>query len=82
MKKGTFIILALVLVVLLGLYIRAGMKQKQPEPEQTSGPPTPHETTGTYSDCLNCHGSIIPSHDERFGAGNYDNCLSCHQPTQ
>ncbi|NLP37685.1 MAG: hypothetical protein GX357_08545 [Firmicutes bacterium] len=82
MKRGTFIILALVLVVLVGLYVKAGMDRAKPDTQQTAGPPTPHDTTGAYSDCLNCHGNIISSHDEHFGEGNYDDCLSCHRTTQ
>lgn len=80
MKRGTFIILALALVLLLGLYLRFGLERENPETRQAAAPTTPHKTTGEYGDCLNCHGSIVPSHDERFGAGNYDDCLSCHRP--
>jgi cytochrome c553 len=77
MNRMTFVILSLVLMGLVGFYVRAGLEQ--PEPAQR-GPATPanHDITGAHANCLGCHGNITASHDERFGAGGYSDCLSCH----
>lgn len=78
MKPITFIILTIAIMALVGFYVRAGNDKTYP-PQAVNGPATPHEITGEYTNCLNCHSDITASHDERFGAGNYSECLSCHK---
>ncbi|HHX74046.1 MAG TPA: hypothetical protein GX699_04000 [Firmicutes bacterium] len=80
MKRTTFILLALVLMALVGFYIRAGWDKAPKTPQGGDAPATPHETTGAYENCLACHGNITASHNELFGEGNYDDCLKCHKP--
>ncbi|MCR3922102.1 MAG: hypothetical protein NUK65_06225 [Firmicutes bacterium] len=79
MKRTTFIILTVVIMALVGIYVRAGADRT--DPPQTNGPATPasHDINGAHADCLNCHENITASHDERFGEGSYSDCLSCHQ---
>ena len=78
MKRTTFIILAVVMMALGGIYLRAGVERT--EPPQATGPATPasHDLDDTHADCLSCHAVIKSSHDQRFGEGNYSDCLSCH----
>jgi hypothetical protein len=78
MNRVMFIVLSLVLVGLIGIFVRAGVERT--DPPQQRGPATPagHDITGVHANCLGCHGNITASHDERFGAGNYSDCLSCH----
>ncbi|MDW7650131.1 MAG: hypothetical protein SCK29_01910 [Bacillota bacterium] len=78
MSRITFIILAVVVMALVGFYVRAGIEPT--DPPQATGPATPagHDITGAHANCLACHSNIVPSHDEKFGEGAYDDCLSCH----
>ena len=78
MTRATFLVLAVVLMALVGFFVRAGIERTDP-PQQT-GPATPqaHDIQGIHANCLGCHGNITESHDAKFGAGNYSDCLSCH----
>lgn len=75
MKRATFVILAATLMLLVGIYVRAGVEQPAP---QAQGPRVPHSIQG-MENCLGCHGNIRASHDAMFGRGNYDKCLDCHR---
>lgn len=78
MSRTVFLAFALVVMGLLGFFVRAGIERA--DPPQQRGPATPatHDIAGVHANCLACHGNIVPSHNEMFGEGNYSDCLSCH----
>lgn len=78
MSRTVYILIVLLLMGLVGFYVRAG--RDRTEPPAQMGPPTPasHDVSGAHANCLACHGNIVSSHDTMFGEGNYDDCLGCH----
>ena len=79
MKRTAFLILVLVIMAVVGFYVRTAW-EKPEEPQGGAAPAVPHDTTGAYENCRNCHGGIVASHNEQFGEGSYDDCLQCHRP--
>ena len=80
MSRTVFIIVVIVILAGLAYYVWSERERADNSENEAKGPPNPHSTEDTYSDCLDCHSDITDSHDDKFGAGNYDDCLSCHEP--
>ncbi|MBS4032393.1 MAG: hypothetical protein KGZ63_13375 [Clostridiales bacterium] len=74
-SRTIYLISVLVIMLLVGVYVRAGVDRT--ETPQVTGPVITHPVAGREN-CLACHGNITESHNAMFGPGNYNNCLNCH----
>ena len=75
-------VVGLVLVLFVGsaVLFALGMTPHGGVQASAAAPPVPHETTGAYGNCRDCHApggaaAALPATHRSFRAGT---CLSCH----